>query len=194
MLIDKLALKVTKAVATEEHRPGLTGVHVKNGYVEATNGHILVRIPLPNMPSEEAPEAWKGVQDKMEGVILNSKDLQAVGKRLDGKTRLPILACAGIGRNGERQAMAHFGLEGDSQSVQVIEATYPDTDQIWPKENKKYSHTVSIASQYLRMLADLADDKQEAVILHFDKDNTKPIAFEIRNDRPVKGIVMPMRM
>jgi len=195
MQVDKRALQVTIAASTDPTRPTLNSVHVRDdGHLEATNGEIMVKVPLPCQTPDECPEAWDNPGDKMVGCILSATQLRELNKRLSNgkKWTMPILREAAISKTSDTKATACFGLDGDRQGIDLIEGSYPNTDQVWPEPGTTYHHEVSISAKYLQTIASLATNGQ--VIFRFPKDNMGPISFVALGDRPVQGVVMPMRM
>ncbi|MBI3080154.1 MAG: hypothetical protein HYY89_02020, partial [candidate division NC10 bacterium] len=83
MLIDKHALKILIAASTERHRYALNSLHVRDGQVEATDGTIFARVPLPTISPDEAPASWQPLAgDPMQDAILSRDDLLKVRKAL----------------------------------------------------------------------------------------------------------------
>lgn len=196
MLVDKRALQVTVAASKDITRPILNAVRVRDdGHLEATDGHIMIRVPLPPQTSDECPETWENPGDKMTECLLSGSQLKELDKRLkvSGKQyrSLPILQNASIAKTDDKRATACFGLDGDRQGVELVEGQYPDTDNVWPKPGIKYHHEVSIGVGLLQKIASLATDGQ--VIFRFPKDNTQGISFVARGERDIHGVVMPMR-
>lgn len=195
MIIDRHTLKILKATGTDESRPVLQGLHIKDGHAEATNGHILARVPLLTVNPEECPADWQANGESLDGVILDPADLQTIGKGLQRvKSTMPILQVASIRKNGEGLRAA-WGLDGDIYNVKQIEGTFPDLEKVQPKE--KPTLQVAINSKYLRTIADLAE-KGEKVIFTFRQKRgevqyLEAVEFETKADRPIKGLVMPMR-
>lgn len=197
MLVDKRALQVTTAASTDPTRYVLGVVRVRDdGHFEATDGTILIKVPLPPQTLDECPEGWENPGDKMVGSLLSAGQLKELDKRLKIKGRQyptrPFLQNASIAKVDDKKAAACFGLDGDRQGIELIEGQYPNTDKIWPKPETKYHHEVAIGAGLLRKIADLATEGQ--VIFRFPKDNTQAISFTALGKRHVQGIVMPMRM
>ena len=112
MLIDKHALKILIAASTERHRYALNSLHVRDGYLEATDGDILARVPLPTLHPDEVPASWQPLAaDPMDDVILAREGLVKVAKALPKRARLPILGTAALGRTNEH-AEAVTGFPG----------------------------------------------------------------------------------
>ena len=145
MQVDKRALQVTVAASTDPSRPTMNSVHVRDdGHLEATNGEIMVKVPLPTQTPDDCPDTWENPSDKMEGCILSAGQLKELDKRLksNGKQHrhLPMLQHASISKTSDTKATACFGLDGDRQGIDLIEGQYPNTDQVWPKAGTKYHH------------------------------------------------------
>ena len=196
MLIDRQALKILKVASTDPIRAVLQGLHVKDGHVEATNGHVLARVALPSTPVEECPEAWKGAGDTLDGKLLDPQDLKEVDRALQKqKGILPILSVAAIG-HAENGLQASWGVEGQFYTVREVEGSYPDIGKVLP--TRKPTLQVAIAAKYLRMIADLAE-KEGRVIFTFRQTKgevpyIEGVEFQCGGDRPIDGLVMPLRL
>ena len=196
MLIDRQALKILKVASTDPTRPVLQGLHINGGHAEATNGHVLARVALPATPVEGCPEAWKGAGDSLEGKLLDPQDLKEVDRALQKqKGILPILSVAAIG-HAENGLQASWGLEGQVYAVREIEGSFPDIERVIP--TGKPTLQVAIAAKYLRMIADLAE-KDGRVIFTFRQTKgevpyIEGVEFQCGGDRPIDGLVMPLRL
>jgi len=202
-MVDRRALSIYKAASTEPHRPALNTLRVReDGHLEATNGHILVRVPLVPLSPEECPEGWTNPEDDMAGVLIDAKQAQELMKRLPKSRTLPILNCASLGREegNNGQAVASFDLDVQKQTLRLVEESYPNTDRVWPKDkegDKPPKFQVRLAAKYLRMIADFAEGKDGEVILSFDGKQHSPMRFECADEdrtRPIRGVLMPMRL
>ena len=195
MLIDKRSLAVTKMVSTDETRQVLQTVHVlPDGGLEATNGHILGRISRPLTPTDEAPEEWKGASDDLKDKLLNASDLVDVIKKLPKRQYIPILACASISSTGA--VSFDMGQDQRHATVRLLEdQSFPDTDAIFNDKPKEFVQ-VRVAAKYLRVLADMVDNKSGTILLTIPKEDQVlgAIHFQCSGDRPVDGVLMPMRV
>ncbi len=51
--LPRYALDIAWAASDDEERPNLSGVHVKEGCAEATNGHLAMRVPLVDYEGDD---------------------------------------------------------------------------------------------------------------------------------------------
>ncbi|MCI0372134.1 MAG: hypothetical protein L0214_12370 [candidate division NC10 bacterium] len=201
MLIDRHALKILAAASTDRFRSALKSLHVRDGQVEATDGTIFARVPLPPISPDEAPASWHPLAgDPMQGAILSRDDLIKVRKALPkSKSGPPILGTAAIGK-ADDAAQAVIGLPGAQTrlTVGLVEQTYPNADALWP--NGKVTFQVAISGRLLAVLASLAEgDGGVPVVFTFrggEGGAEHPIEFAVhdKDGRPITGLVMPMRL
>ncbi len=199
MLIDKHALKILAAASTDRFRSALNSLHIRDGQMEATDGTIFARVPLPAISPDEAPASWQPLAgDPMQDAILSRDDLLKVRKALPkSKSGPPILGTAAIGK-ADDAAQAVIGLPGEPTrlTVGLVDQTYPNVDALWPKG--KVTFQMALSGRLLAILASLAEgDGGVPVVFHFrggEGGAEQPIEFAVhdRDGRPITGLVMPM--
>jgi len=144
------------AVSTEESRPILNGVlwELRDGRMQmvATNGHRLARMALSSGASS-APSADfivpPGALNQVERLFEDEDDLQ-------------------VARNGN-----HLGFRSGSRQVytRLIEGTYPNYEQVIPKENDKEALVEKRALESaVRRMAVVASDQTHRIRLKFEPD------------------------
>ena len=120
-----------ECVSTEVSRPGLNSVRIADGYAEATNGHIMVRVPCET-----------GGLD----VLVEAHAFKLV------KVRQSLEVCANRVRvlDKDMAPLVEVGQPFDRGS------TYPNTRQV--REGlKTATHRVSFDGRYLAKIAKMAD-------------------------------------
>lgn len=196
MLIDKRAASIAVACSTEETRQALCGVHVrKDGTLEATNGHMLLRVAPPEWPSSELPGHWPN--DPMTDKVLAADSVRAVAKALPKKSNLPILLCAAIGPNGGPDtAKAVVNIAEDEQTIgmRLMPGTFPETDQVMPKGDPIVR--VQLSAAYLKDLASCADrwNGIGGTVTFTIYSPETAVGVECSGERPITGLLMPMRL
>jgi len=143
------------AVSTEESRPILNGVlwELRDGEMRmvATNGHRLARMSIP-AESSGVPSA---------DFIVPPAALQHVQRLLKGEDEVQVT------RNGN-----HLGFHAGSTEVftRLIEGTYPNYEQVIPKDNDKHAIVPKKALESaVRRMAVVASDQTHRIRLRFDQ-------------------------
>lgn len=152
--VNRLIHHTAFAVSTEESRPILNGVlwELRDGSMRmvATNGHRLARMGVP-AESSGAPSA---------DFIVPPNALQQVQRLFkDGDT-------LEVARSGN-----HLGFRADSTEVytRLIEGTYPNYDQVIPRDNDKVATIDKKALESaVRRMAVVASDQTHRIRLKFE--------------------------
>jgi len=144
------------AVSTEESRPILNGVlwELRDGRMQmvATNGHRLARMAMRTEASS-APSA---------DFIVPPSALQQVERLFEDEDELQVA------RNGN-----HLGFRSRQREVftRLIEGTYPNYEQVIPKDNDKTARVEKAALESaVRRMAIVASDQTHRIRLKFDED------------------------
>jgi DNA polymerase-3 subunit beta len=144
------------AVSTEESRPILNGVlwELRDGEMRmvATNGHRLARMGIPAV-SSGLPSA---------DFIVPPAALQHVQRLFRSEDELLVA------RSGN-----HLGFRAETTEVftRLIEGTYPNYDQVIPRDNDKFA-TVSkkALESAVRRMAVVASDQTHRIRLRFEEN------------------------
>jgi DNA polymerase-3 subunit beta len=142
------------AVSTEESRPILNGVlwELRDGAMRmvATNGHRLARMSVP-AESSGVPSA---------DFIVPPAALQHVQRLLKSDDQVQVA------RNGN-----HLGFRSGSTEVftRLIEGTYPNYEQVIPKDNDKAAIVAKKALESaVRRMAVVASDQTHRIRMRFE--------------------------
>lgn len=186
--VDK-ANEITAFASTDKSRRVLHGVHCAADYTEATDGWVMIRVPY-------AGGSQFGDGGEFEaGRIVPSAAIKEALTKLNKVVPVVKLET----ENGQKVNLTR--LDGDSKrvmSVTAIEGQFPNTDQVWPGEEPKFSITLNgellakIAAYAVKHGADQATPE-----IRFDfTDNMAPVVFTIPigDGRKASGVLMPMRM
>lgn len=200
------ACNIAAFASTEPSRYVINGIHITRDYAEATDGRMLIRVPLPavdveSFPPTSAPTEFTGNQ------ILPVKPLQEAlrsAKEAGRAASLPICSMIRISSSpaaGEKPGKLHLttnDLENERTiAAKPIDGDYPNVDQVIPTADPTFSITLS---------ADLLIEIAKYAIAHNDRehhpvrldflDNTDPVRFSIQlpDSRKATGVLMPMRM
>jgi DNA polymerase III sliding clamp (beta) subunit (PCNA family) len=174
---------VSAFASTDSSRYVLNGIHLGKEFVEATDGRMLVRAPYP-----------VGYDKPAEGFILPGKDVKSAVAGLK-KCRLPN-AVVKVEKNCTK---AKLVAEDVSRTAELVDGNWPNTDQVWPGEEPKFSITLSA-----RLLVTIAtyvknihakDTASPSIRLDFtDATSVTVWSTKLDDGREVKGLLMPMRM
>ena len=144
------------AVSTEESRPILNGVlwELRDGEMTmvATNGHRLARMSIP-AEANESPSA---------DFIVPPAALQQVQRLFKEEDELRVA------RSGN-----HLGFRAENTEVftRLIEGTYPNYEQVIPKDNDKIAIVAKKALESaVRRMAVVASDQTHRIRMTFEPD------------------------
>ena len=142
------------AVSTEESRPVLNGVlwELRDGEMRmvATNGHRLAKMTIPAGPSVQTTAQ----------LIVPPAALQQVQRLFaEGET-------VKIARGGNHLG---FGSEGTEVYTRLIEGTYPNYEQVIPKDNDRFAVVDRRGLESaIRRVAAVASDQTHRIRLKFE--------------------------
>jgi len=160
-----------------------------NGSLSATNGKILVRVPVHPVAEMKIPEATLLFRADALALLKNQNDKRPVTLVLDG-ARI-------VTRQEDEKAQVQRCIVAN-----VSDTKYSDTDEVFPKTPEAYR--ASFAAGLLRRLADYACRvglEKELSKIEFvfyspkdDRSQISPIVFNFEADQAgiVSGLIMPM--
>ena len=143
------------AVSTEESRPILNGVYWELGdrmTMVATNGHRLAKMEVEAVGTGGASGAF----------IVPPAALAQVERLFDGDGEIEV------GKGGN-----HLGFRSTNQEVytRLIEGSYPNYEQVIPKDNDKVARVDKEAMEAaVRRMAVLASDQTHRIRMSFEPD------------------------
>jgi len=154
--VQRLIQHTSFAVSTEESRPILNGVlwELRDGSMQmvATNGHRLARMSVPAGPATTTSEDF----------IVPPAALQQVQRLFKGDEDLQV------SRSGNHLG---FRSEGTEVYTRLIEGSYPNYEQVIPKDNDKYAIVAKGAFESaVRRMAVVASDQTHRIRLTFEED------------------------
>ncbi len=157
--LQKLIHHTAFAVSTEESRPILNGVlwELRDGMMRmvATNGHRLARMAVPAGPSTATSADF----------IVPPAALQQVQRLLKGSEEL------GVARDGNHLG---FRSEGTEIYTRLIEGTYPNYEQVIPKDNDRWAIVAKGALESaVRRMAIVASDQTHRIRLLFNEGSVE---------------------
>ncbi len=152
------------AVSTEESRPILNGVlwELRDGSMRmvATNGHRLARMGVPTGPSSLTSTDF----------IVPPAALQQVQRLLEEDADIEVAWDSGSDGSARKNHLG-FRSSGTEVYTRLIEGSYPNYEQVIPKDNDKYAivekRTLESA---VRRMAVVASDQTHRIRLTFESD------------------------
>jgi DNA polymerase-3 subunit beta len=153
--LQKLIHHTAFAVSTEESRPILNGVlwELRDGSMRmvATNGHRLARMSVPAGPATATSADF----------IVPPAALNQVQRLFKTEDALEVA------RDGN-----HLGFRSAGTEVytRLIEGTYPNYEQVIPKDNDRFAIVEkSLLESSVRRMAVVASDQTHRIRLEFDQ-------------------------
>jgi hypothetical protein len=209
---------ITPFCSSDATRYVLRGAHYNKAgkYLEATDGKVLVRVPVCTSAVEEFPSTSAGGNDLDDDIIIPEETLRKALNNIPKGMNIECLnyakvstAPAKLTPSIKQVTFVTTDLENEqSVSGKCIEGQFPKTDVIWPKEKPKFK--VALASEILQRIAAYATkvgkngnkpgDPVAITFSFYDTDGLSPVGFSfpVKNGLcdgdKVEGIAMPMRM
>ena len=214
LLVDRAVLGLNAATSDEDRYSGrpLSCVRVTASHAEATNGHYLLRVPMP----KDDPADWpitagpNGTGETPAETLIPAATAAAMLKTIPKPIRhgaMPILQHAALYKVGN----CIEGYTTDAENVgtfrvPAIDGKFPDSASVIPDDEivvqgDTRHRTVTLSATYLRDIANY-------VIKHADRRNPSirltvgtnsegdPVRLEFYledADRTATGALMPMR-
>ena len=163
MNINKINLNVAKCASTEKNRYNLNGIHFTKDFCEATNGHILARITYPTQfPLEEIPNQLikTGLKDDLKDFIIPLDGVKNI-PIVKGKVSMPILAETYIdveqsNNNGTVKFQTTNLETTPTAEIRKIDGQYPDTSQVWPKDEDAVFE-ICLNAEYVKRICEIGN-------------------------------------
>ena len=206
MNINTANLMVGKAAGTELSRPGIMGIRVTATHTEATNGHILARVTLPEQfPPEDLPAAIKTEDaEYLEPFTIPAKPAMAIKPfKMKKYTSIPCLDgtiyvdVEKTNVNGTAIFSATDRETTINPIIEKIQDQYPDTDRVIPNfEGEDGLFHTRLNITYLETLLAIAKATgSEYVTFDGRGGEFQPVVLktENRDGQKFLGIIMPVR-
>jgi len=206
ILLSRSSLAVSAFASKDEGRYALTGIHITAKHAEATNGHILMRVPHDDMPAEDFPAVDKANHGKPvpDGFIMPLEAVKNALKALPRKSTIPVLTRALLTGNGAADTAVLTTTDLESSQTATIKGLggkFPDADKVIASRESRIS--VCFSATYLKSLADFAikyGTGRGCVKMFIQRtikdepvsDNAR-IEIDLENGVTAYGVLMPMR-
>lgn len=201
VLLSQAQADLKTIASNDERRGGLQYLHATAKFVEASNGHIILRVPHDGISADEFP-AIKGAGAGLNGesVLLDPKVLEKAVKNIEKKGSFPVLAYVHLSL-GEKSEPLLSTTDLDTQVTvrqRKAEETYPDVSQLWLQKRR---YVFALGAVELGRIVDWAikhggNGKTGQSIRFFTEDSTKGVFVQIQRPdfgNTAEGIIMPVR-
>jgi len=202
LLLNKQSLEMVAFASKNQSRYHMNSLHVTKDYVEATNGHILVRLSHPKTADpDEFPVTPGEPFDKID-FILPVESIKGI--KIPPKIRLPILANACLSKEGEMVSVSTTDLDiMQTAKVRPVDGEFPDTEQFIDKnideEEGNEWKMFTFNADNLKLLANYVsrqNGREQIPITFWIKDPEGPIHFRFKfsdAEQEGRGVLMPMK-
>lgn len=187
---DVRALKA--AVSSDEASPILNHVLLREGFAEATNGHVLCRVPLKDdtgepfsLPLEVRENRW----------LVHRAALGHVRPGHFLEIDMATGECSVVGKEGEEG----YPIELPDAEVEIEGRRFPATDALLPRPGEEY-RTLQLGHAILKALTEFAGAGGRLHLLVPPEGAQGYVARALPFQRPYggevsrSGVVMPMRV
>ena len=198
-LLGREVLALTKIVDKDGgyNREGLTFVHIGKDYAEATDGRLLVKVPV-KVDDGEFPEI-NGIEETSEDVLIPAETLKKAFAQAPKNAALPILNNVMLGKRGDKNVLVATDLESTSEiEIPHTDEHFPDTETVLTFPEKGHLQ-VRLSEKVLQNLLDFmkvaGKDKKKIYSINFTFYNGDG-AVKIRaglDDGEAVGAMMPMK-
>lgn len=189
------ACKALKAAcSSDETRPTLNNVLVREGFAEATNGHVLIRIPLTDAAGDEFSFPLE-LRDRR--WLIHRAVLGHVKPGHSLEVDIDSGECWVVGKEGEEG----YPIELPRAELELEGNKFPNTDPIVPRKTDAHRE-VRLGAAILKAMVAFAGSGKDAGSLHLlvpehseGHDHvTRALAFSRPGEPTRSGVVMPMRI
>jgi hypothetical protein len=183
-----------KTLASDDPTRCIRNLHVTEEYTEATNGHVMLRVPHMPEPSDELLSEGEEIPPK--GLLVDPEQVD-VAMRSAGKRQKYVCVSKQPGNKVRTEAIndtrsARFEQEEEN-------ALFPHTDMVLPKrEHWAEFYTMTLSFKELKNLVDWAakyGDKQQPDFRFYVQSPNLHVRVEIRQEDEswATGVIMPLR-
>ncbi len=126
----------------------LTGLHLDNKYMTATNGKVLLRI----RHDQDLGLGENGIVVSLPKVTVKASDPQCSISIEETETLVPH----GHGTVTEYSRVARLFINDTVHKLEIIDGQYPDVARVIPDQNQTKQSDSTFQSQYLELIAKAA--------------------------------------
>lgn len=190
---------ITAFASTDETRQVLQSVHynAKGGFLEATNGRQLVRVPVE--VSEDFPTVTGANGEMPPDCIIPLGPFKKALASIPKHSALPVISNAALTYCDEEKArLTTNDLDTEnSQVFKIVEGNYPNTEQVVP--HQKSTFEICFNPNELSKVVDYCkkhgNERENGNILFEFNSSTEPVRWRIftQGKKWVTGVLMPCR-
>ena len=165
----------------------LTGLHLDNKYMTATNGIVLLRI----RHDQDLGLGEDGIVVSLPKVTVKASDLQCSISIEETETPVPH----GNDTVTEYSRVARLFINDTVHKLEIIDGQYPDVTKVIPAENQPKQSDSSFQSQYLELIAKTArllnkNKKETSCRFYGETNSVHRVDIGGRDD--VDMVIMPI--
>lgn len=191
ILLDK-PCDITSFTDPDSTRYALGAVQYADGEVCATDGKMLIRVPVLNDDFPDTP----GAGDEPSTCLIPTgllKDVIAKASKI--RSPKPALRCARLTvTKDDRVILSSTDLERSSDDTsKQIEGKFPNVNDIMPKDEPEITMTLDakLLLKLCKHAATHARDEQVTFGIR-TKDDPVSIEYSLEDGRKVRAVIMPM--
>lgn len=176
VLLSQAQADLKTFVSKDETRVSLTNIRVTKDFAEATNGHILVRVPHDGIDHAEWPKTGgTGTGLNGDSILLDPKVLEKAFKNAERKGHLPILSYVLLSLSPDGcPILTATDLKASANFKQKrVISEFPDTDRLIPEKEGPVAFVLS--AKYLSDLADWAQKHGDGALYFYAGKNYQNI-------------------
>lgn len=221
MLVHRRIKELAKFVSKDVEKESLKKIHVGRTEAAATDGHVLVMMPIDGVVSDDDYPATPNTTDITEPVLVDVDTLEKAIGCLPKKSSLPILNNIQLG-TVEGKLVINVGLPpAQFHCEDTTGLQYPNYAQVTPDYSTQQPIRFALNAEILKRVCELAIrcgnkyTKQitfeiptvvDKIVLDTDGNKTQETAhvtktetaikFDIRDDGATvfRGLIMPLRI
>lgn len=187
-----------KTLVADDNRGTLEKLHVTPEYVEASNGHVLLRVPTAECGEFPLDEKTIGEELPATGTMLAPTVLEKAFKNANPKSESFSKVLVSTSETAT-VLQANDGDSGVTIKGRKEEGIYPDTEQVFPND---VPYAITLNAEQLKLIADWtcknANNRSgHAPIRFYISAPDHPVYFEIVGsgweDKKPYGLLMPFR-
>ena len=205
MNLNAANLKVGLAASTDKTKANLNSIHITSRYTEATNGHILARVSLPEQYDDDVPTCCPTSDARdIVPVVVPAKPVMGIKIPKDKRPTLNAVYIDVEKTNTGK--MVVFGTTDRKSTltptVDKIDDLYSETDRVLPSESAidDMPFRTCLNIDYLKTLLEIAKSTGAEIVYLYGGDHTNkkpmqmPVILKSKNEKTMQtftGIIMP---
>lgn len=217
-LYNKKQLEIVKITTKDENRPTLQGLYIDGDTTVMTDGHKLMTVKSPPMPTEDWPANSIPWKIDNEPFIISREQVEKSLKNIPRKPDFPILGHVAIGKVVNDKGLKEIACQTtnlentDKVEGREVDGKYPNYKQIIPPYlDEELYQAIGISATYLKEVCTLLEkykERSRMVTLHVRKkyipynDEDKktvadfPIVLTADDEEGTEAmaIIMPMKL